>query len=67
MTATVRWPGGDHAWSWGGAVPADGVVRVGTVSVVVPDGPGELSIELALVAPGTRTGNRDATVIVPAG
>ncbi len=64
VTATVCWPGGDHAWTWEGSVPADSVVRVGTISVVVPDTPGELVVELALAAPGIVAGNRDQTVVV---
>ena len=63
VTATVRWPGGDHAWTWEGTVPPDSVVRVGTISIVVPDAPGALAIELALAGPGHVTGNRDAAVI----
>ena len=65
VTATVRWPGGDHAWTWAGDVPADAVVRVGTVSVVVPDEAGELAVELALAAPATLAANRDSAVITP--
>jgi beta-mannosidase len=65
VTATVRWDGGAHSWTWEGAVPPDAVVRVGTVSVVVPDAPGELAVELALAAPGAVAANRDATVVLP--
>lgn len=66
VTATVSWDGGSHAWTWEGAVPPDSVVRVGTMSVVVPDAPGRLRVELALAAPGTVASNRDESVIVPA-
>ncbi|MEX2659746.1 MAG: hypothetical protein WD232_08615 [Acidimicrobiales bacterium] len=67
VTATVRWDGGEHAWTWEGSVPADAVVRVGTVSVVVPEAPGELAVDLALAGPGTVAANRDTTVVLPAG
>ena len=52
VTATVSWTGGSHEWRWGGAVPADGCVRVGTMSVVVPDVAGELRVEATLAADG---------------
>ena len=32
-TAKLSWPGGSHAWRWGGDVPPDSCVRVGTVAV----------------------------------
>jgi beta-mannosidase len=65
VTATVRWPGGEQAWTWEGHVPADAVVRVGTLAVVVPDAPGELAVELALAGPGTVAANRDTAPIAP--
>jgi hypothetical protein len=48
VDATVRWADGSRTWRWGGDVPADGCVRVGTITLVVPDAPGPLSIELGL-------------------
>jgi beta-mannosidase len=46
VEATVRWSGGEHTWRWGGDVPADDCVRVGTITLVVPDVPGPLTIDL---------------------
>ncbi len=63
VTATVRWPGGSHTWTWAGSVPADAVARVGTLSVVVPDVEGDLEVELALAAPGHAAANRDRTTV----
>jgi hypothetical protein len=63
VTACVRWPGGDHTWRWQGSVPPDAVVRVGTLSVVVPDVAGELAVDLDLVAAEVVASNSDATVI----
>ena len=48
VQATVRWTGGEHTWHWGGDVPADACVRVGTIALVVPDSPGALQIDLRL-------------------
>jgi hypothetical protein len=47
VEATVTWTGGSHTWRWGGDVPPDSCVRVGTITVVVPDVPGPLTICLA--------------------
>jgi beta-mannosidase len=47
-TATLRWPGGHHRWRWGGDVPPDECVRIGTVQFVVPDAPGGLWLDLSL-------------------
>ncbi len=52
VTARLVWDGGDHAWRWGGGLPADCCERIGTLQFVVPDAPGELVVELALSAPG---------------
>jgi beta-mannosidase len=51
VDATVSWAGGDHARHWVGDIPADECVRVGTITIVVPDVPGPLTIDLALSAP----------------
>ena len=46
VSATVGWVGGSHTWRWTGDVPADDCVRVGTISLLVPDVPGPLTIAL---------------------
>jgi hypothetical protein len=48
VEATVSWAGGEHTWRWGGDVPADACVRVGTIALVVPDAPGTLQIDLRM-------------------
>jgi len=48
VCATVRWADGSHTWRWTGDVPADSCVRVGTISVIVPDVPGPLTVEVTL-------------------
>lgn len=47
-TATLRWVGGSHTWTWQGDTPADSCVRVGTIQLVVPDAPGQLWLDLTL-------------------
>jgi beta-mannosidase len=46
VTAEAAWAGGGHTWRWQGDVPADSCVRVGTLQIVVPDAPGELTVDL---------------------
>jgi len=58
VKATVSWDGGSHAWRWQGDVPADSCVRVGTVSLVVPDAGGPLGLDLDLAAGDTAASNR---------
>jgi beta-mannosidase len=51
-TATLRWDGGEHEWRFGGDVPADSVVRVGTLQLEAPQVAGPLSLELTVTGPG---------------
>ena len=46
VTARLEWPGGRHEWRWGGEVPADSCVRVGTLQAVVPEAAGPLRLGL---------------------
>jgi beta-mannosidase len=62
-TATLRWAGGSHRWQWHGSVGADDCVRVGMVRFVVPDAPGELWLDLALVYGDQACSNRYAAII----
>jgi beta-mannosidase len=47
VEANVTWADGSHTWRWGGDVPADDCVRVGTITLVVPDAPGPLTITVS--------------------
>jgi beta-mannosidase len=62
-TATLRWPGGSHRWTWDGDVPPDDCVRVGTAQFVVPDVAGELWFDLTLEHPDTAATNRYAATV----
>jgi beta-mannosidase len=46
VRAEVRWDGGSHRWGFGGEVPADSCVLVGTLQLEVPDAAGELVLHL---------------------
>jgi beta-mannosidase len=61
--ATLRWAGGSHRWQWQGDVPADDCVRVGIVRFVVPDAPGEVWLDLALVYGDEAASNRYESII----
>ncbi len=58
VTAELAWEGGRHRWRWGGEIPADSCVRVGTLQFVVPDARGPLTLELAVTATDQSAANR---------
>ncbi len=62
-TATLRWPGGSHEWNWGGDVPPDSCVRVGTAQFVVPEVSGELWLDLTLEHSTTTVTNRYTSTV----
>ena len=66
VVGRLAWPGGHHGWRWGGDVPADGCIRIGTASFVVPDVPGPLTLDLELLAGDVAATNRYETSILPA-
>jgi len=49
VDATARWAGGSQSWAFGGPIEADGVVKVGTIELAVPDTLGELAVELTAI------------------
>jgi beta-mannosidase len=63
ITTLLSWRGGDHGWRWSGEVAADSCVRVGTIQLVVPDAPGDLVLDLALVGRDVAVTNRYETRI----
>ena len=65
VAARLAWTGGAHTWSFAGAVPADGVARMGTLSFEVPDAPGPLELDLRLDGPATAAA-RYRSQILPA-
>jgi len=56
--ARLAWTGDEHRRAWSGDVGADACVRIGTVSFVVPDAPGELTLELTCRGAGVDVVNR---------
>jgi len=68
VEATMRWPGGERRWRFGGPIPADGVVKVGRVDLEVPAVEGRLAYQLSLRAGAVSSSNGYASrVVAPPG
>jgi beta-mannosidase len=69
VDATARWAGGSMSWAFGGPVEADEVVKVGELSLTVPETLGELAFELvateATDVPLARNRYTTAVVLPP--
>ncbi len=69
VEATARWAGGSMSWAFGGPVEADEVVKVGELSLTVPETLGELAFELvateAADVPLARNRYTTAVVLPP--
>jgi hypothetical protein len=63
-TATLRWPGGSHEWTWRGDIAPDACVKVGTIQFLVADAPGDLWLDLTLEHGEQVASNRYESVIV---
>ena len=63
VRATLHWDGGEHSWAWGGDVPADSCVRVGTMQAVAPNAVGPIVLDLELEHAQVKTSNRYDSVI----
>lgn len=62
IEAELRWPGDVHHWYFEGDIDADSVVRVGTLSWVVPDAPGLATLTIRLSGPVEAVNRYDATI-----
>jgi beta-mannosidase len=63
VDVTASWSGGSRRWRFGGEVGADECVRVGSVSMDVPDTLGALSFDVILTAGELIQTNRYSTAI----
>ena len=66
VTARATWNHGQgaHEWTWGGDIDADTVARVGRMSLIVPDAPGELLVDLVLDSDDHSATNRYRSRII---
>jgi beta-mannosidase len=64
--AVLRWPGGTRAWRFGGDVPADTCVRVGSIEHTLPlsTPPGPVTLELTLQWDGGQTSNTYVSQVI---
>jgi beta-mannosidase len=62
VDASLSWPGGSHRWRFGGAVAGNDVTRVGTISWIVPDAPGLVTLTLTMRGPVEAVNRYDATI-----
>ncbi|HWM20355.1 MAG TPA: hypothetical protein VNO51_11755 [Ilumatobacteraceae bacterium] len=63
VDVVARWGGGERRWRFGGAVPADECVKVGSIELSIPDTLGALTIELTLTAGDIKARNRYSTAV----
>jgi beta-mannosidase len=63
VDVVAAWFGDEQRWRFGGPIPADDVVKVGSIRIEVPDTTGEIIIELRLTAGDTAAENRYTTTI----
>jgi beta-mannosidase len=53
-----------HTWTWQGDLPADDCVRIGSVTIDVPDIDDALILDVELTGPGLHVANRYGTWVV---
>ena len=63
VDVVARWAGGERSWRFGGMVPSDECVKVGTISLSVPDTLGALTIDLTLTAGAITAANHYSTAV----
>lgn len=68
VAARLAWADGSHDWRFGGDVPADACVRVGTLQLMAPAVAGPFTLSLRLRLPsGEEVDNAYESVVAPAG
>ena len=63
INVVASWAGGERRWRFGGVVPADECVKVGTISLSIPETLGALTIDLSLTAGAIKATNRYSTAV----
>lgn len=59
----AHWAGGEQRWRFGGDVPSDSCVRVGTLELAVPETLGALTFDLTLTAGDITATNHYTTAV----
>ncbi len=63
VDAVASWVGGEQRWRFGGAIPADDVVKVGRIRMDVPDAIGPITLDLQLTSGEITSHNHYTTTI----
>ncbi len=63
VDVVARWAGGERRWRFGGDIPADDCVKVGTLDFEVPETLGALTFDLSLTAGDVRAVNHYACAV----
>ncbi len=59
----ASWSGGEQRWRFGGAIPADDVVKVGRVRLEIPDTSGPMTLNLTLTSGDVTSTNCYTTTV----
>ena len=63
VDVVASWAGGERRWRFGGVIPADECVKVGTIALSIPDTLGALTIDLTLTAGAIKARNHYSTAV----
>ena len=63
VDAVISWTGGEHRSRFGGAIPADDVVKVGRIRLDVPAAHGRITLDLTLTAGDIISHNHYSTTL----
>ena len=63
VEVVANWAGGERRWRFGGVIPADDCVKVGTISLSIPDTLGALTFDLTLTGGDIKARNHYSTAV----
>ncbi len=63
VEVVASWAGGERRWRFGGVIPADDCVKVGTISLSIPDTLGALTFDLTLTSGDIKARNHYSTAV----
>ena len=63
VEVVASWGGGERRWRFGGVIPADDCVKVGTIALSIPDTLGALTFDLTLTSGDIKARNHYSTAV----
>ena len=63
VEVVANWGGGERRWRFGGVIPADECVKVGTISLSIPDTLGAVTFDLTLTGGDIKARNHYSTAV----